>query len=292
MTDTTAAPSELELARIARAAAEKAGDLIRDAFGTGFRVEEKSSAADLVTEVDQASERLIAGLLTEAVPGSSVLGEEYGAGGGEGAAGEIRWHIDPIDGTQNFVIGRAYFSVSIGIERDGRLIGGVVHDPIHRISYWATSDRAWSNETPLPSAAEHRGHLGVNTGQPFQGLVPAEGDLVDYLELLRGFGMVRSPGSIALQIADVATGKSAAAIELMGAAPWDIAGGFALAQATGCTIVNLAPPVPGYGEWGAHSFLITRDPAAAEEIAPKLSGILERGEVPERFAKFLDAMTV
>jgi len=286
--DSAPHPTELELARIARSAAERAGELVREAFGTGFRVEQKSSAADLVTEVDRAAEQLITRMLTEAVPGSSVLGEEYGAGGD--GLGDIRWHIDPIDGTQNFVIGRAYFSVSIGIEREGRLIGGVVHDPIHRVSSWATSDRAWSDDEPLPSVAEYRGHLGVNTGQPFQGLIPADQDLAGYLELLRSFGVVRSPGSIALQIADVATGKSAAAIELMGAAPWDIAGGFALAQATGCTIVNLAPPVPGYGEWGAHSFLITRDAAVAAQAAPLLREILERGEVPERFATFLAAM--
>lgn len=285
----TSAPTELDLARIARDAAEQAGNVIRAAFGTAFRVEHKSSAVDLVTEVDRASEQLITDLLMEAVPGSSVLGEEYGAGGE--SLGDIRWHIDPIDGTQNFVIGRAYFAVSIGIERDGRLIGGAVHDPIHRTTYWATSDRAWTDDARLPSVADHPGHLGVNTGQPFQGLVPAADDLAGYLELLRGLGPVRSPGSIALQIADVATGKSAAAIELMGAAPWDIAGGFALAQAVGCTIVNLAPPVPGYGAWGAHSFLIARDAMIAERAVPQLRSILERGVAPDRFVDFLATMT-
>lgn len=284
-----ASPTEIQLARIARDVAEQAGDVIRAAFGTAFLVEHKSSAVDLVTEIDRASEQLITRLLIEAVPGSSVLGEEYGAGGE--TLGDIRWHIDPIDGTQNFVIGRAYFSVSIGIERDGKLIGGVVHDPIHRTTYWATSDRAWTDDTSMPTVADHRGHLGVNTGQPFQGLIAADDDLADYLELLRDLGPVRSPGSIALQIADVATGKSAVAIELMGAAPWDIAGGFALAQATGCTIVNLAPPIPGYGSWGAHSFLIARDAEVAERIAPRLRGVMERGTAPEMYAKFFSKLS-
>ncbi len=72
-----------------------------------------------------------------------------------------------------------------------------------------------------------------------------------------------------------------------GAAPWDIAGGFAVAQAAGCTVVNLSPPARGYGMWGAHSFLITRDPRVAERATQQLRKVLERGVSPERFATSL-----
>lgn len=295
MTKPPSSPSsELDLARTARVVAEQAGDLIRGAYGTGFRIEEKSSATDLVTEVDRASERLITRELAERAPGSSFLGEEHGAALGatsQGGESGIRWCIDPIDGTQNFVIGRPYFAVSIGIEREGELIGGAVHDPVHRTTYWATRDRAWQDETPLPTCADHPGFLGVNTGQPFQGLVPAREDLPELLDVLRALGPVRSPGSIALQITDVAVGRSAAAIELAGAAPWDIAGGFAIAQATGCTIRTLQDDIPGYGGWGAPSFLVLRGQERSKELASFLRGVLERGDVPHQFFESLAVMT-
>lgn len=276
---------EITLARIARAAAENAGTLIRDAFGTAFRVESKTSPVDLVTEVDRAAEERITEELLLAVPGSAVLGEEYGAR--EGDPDGIRWHVDPIDGTNNFVVGQPYFAVSIGIEIAGRLVGGAVHDPIHRETFWATSTQAWVGDEPLPTVREHPGHAGVLTAQPFQGLEPCDEDLPGYLELLRGFGVVRNPGSFALQIVHAAVGRASAALEITGAAPWDIAGGFAIAQATGCTIVKLAPSTPGYGRWGSHSYLIVRDPDVAERVAPRLREVMERGKVPARFADFV-----
>lgn len=276
---------EKTLAAIAREAAERAGVLIREAFGTSFRVESKSTPLDYVTEIDQAAERLIEDHLLAAVPGSAILGEEYGARDGE--PGGIRWHVDPIDGTNNFVVGQPYFAVSIGIERDGRLIGGAVHDPIHRETFWATSTEAWANDDRLPSVSENPGHAGMMTSQPFQGLHIAPEDLADYIRLLCEFGVVRNPGSLALQITHVAIGRASAALEVTGGAAWDIAGGFAIAQATGCTIVPLADATPGYGQWGAHSYLITRDPEVAARVVPQVRGYIERGTIPPRFAEFI-----
>lgn len=276
---------ELTLARISREVSEEAGVLIREAFRTAFHVESKSSPIDLVTEVDRAAELLIRERLLTAVPGSAVLGEEFGAQTGDEDG--IRWHIDPIDGTNNFVIGQPYFAVSIGAERGGLLVAGAVHDPIHRETYWATSTQAWSDDEALPTAAEYPGHPGLLTSQPFQGVTPRDEDLPGYLELLKSFGVVRNPGSFALQILHVAIGRSGAAFELAGAAPWDIAGALAIAQATGCTIVPLADRTPGYGQWGAHSYLVTRDPALADRVAPRLREILERGTVSRRFTEFL-----
>lgn len=271
-------PDQLALAQIARDTAEEAGALIRDAYGTAFRVEAKSSPIDLVTEVDRAAEQLIRDRLLAAVPGSSALGEEFGAQDGDEHG--IRWHIDPIDGTNNFVVGQPYFGVSIGVERDGELVAGAVHDPIHRETFWATGAEAWANDAALPTAAEYAGHAGLFTSQPFVGLTPHDDDLRGYFELFRSFGVVRGPGSLALQLTHVAVGRATTTFELGAGCPWDIAGGMAIAQATGCTIVLLTEPGPGYGRWGARSYLVTRDPAVAERLAPRLRGFLERGTVP------------
>lgn len=273
----------LSLAEIARRTAERAGDLVRDAFGTGFRIEEKSSHIDLVTEVDRASERLITEELLASVPDSRVCGEEYGASGDDDLSG-IRWHVDPIDGTHNFVIGEPSFAVSIGIERDGELVGGVVHDPVHRETFWADDRAAWCNDEPLPSCAEFGGHVGALTSQPLQGMKVRDDDLGDYLRLLRGFGFVRNPGSYALHLAHVASGRATLAFEMAGARPWDIAGGMAIAQAVGCSIVKLAPGTPDYGGWGAHSYLVSRDAELAESVAPRLREYMERGTPPLQFA--------
>ncbi len=282
------ARDELDLARIAREAAERAGTVVREAFGTAFLVESKTSPVDLVTEIDRKAEDLITEHLLAAVPDSAVLGEEYGARGDENGA--IQWHIDPIDGTNNFVSGRPYFAVSIGVEHAGRLIGGAVHDPVHRDTFWATSTQAWANDDALPTAAEYPGHAGLLTSQPFYGLIPEPEDAGPYLDLLRSFGAVNNPGSYALQIAEVALGRVSAALEITGAAPWDIAGGLALAQATGCTIVLLADPTAGYGSWGAHSYLVTRDPAVAAAVAPRLQELMRRTTPPPRFQEFLARM--
>lgn len=282
-----AEPVDRAIARVARTVAEEAGILVREAFGTAFRVESKSAPHDLVTEVDQAAEQLITQRLLAAYPGSSVLGEEFGASDGE--PGAIRWIIDPIDGTNNFVVGMPYFGVSIGAEVDGELVAGAVHDPIHHETFWASRDQAWLNDAPLPDAGEDPGHPGLMTSLPFQGLQPHESDAHAFVDLLREFVVVRNPGSFALQIAHVAAGRAGAAAEITGAAPWDIAGGFAVAQAAGCTIIKLLPATPGYGEWGSHSYLVMRDPNLAASIAPRVQELIERGEVPERFAAFVAA---
>lgn len=188
------------------------------------------------------------------------------------------------------MIGQPYFAVSIGVERDGDVVGGVVHDPIHRESYWAADDQAWRGDDPLPKASDEPGRLGLFTGQPVQGLAPHPDDLGGYMNLLKSFGVVRSMGAIALQLADVATGKGHATIELTAPAPWDIAAGFALARGTGCTIERLTGDVPGYGTWGSHSFIISRDPAVVERVAPELRRILERGEIPKGFLTAQEAL--
>lgn len=274
--------TELELARLAREAAEQAGDLVREAFRTKYQVEEKSSAIDLVTEIDRASEKLISSLLLSSIPESVVLGEEYGAT--SEAEGGLRWHVDPIDGTHNFVIGEPSFVVSIGIEQGGELVGGVVHDPIHRETFWAAGTQSWLNDEPLPTASQFSGYAGALTSQPLHGLKVRDEDLPDYLELLRSLGFVRNPGSYALHIAHVAAGRSTVAFEMTGANPWDIAGGMAVAKANGCTITKLVDSTPGFGNWGAHSYLVTRDARDAARLAPVLRSLLRRGTPPPRFA--------
>nr|BFE81570.1 hypothetical protein GCM10020093_041710 [Planobispora longispora] len=82
----------------------------------------KSSPTDVVTALDRAAEELIRTRIKEARPDDAILGEEGGATGD----GRVRWIVDPIDGTVNFLYGLPEWSVSIAVEVDGEVVAGVV----------------------------------------------------------------------------------------------------------------------------------------------------------------------
>lgn len=266
-----------ELAAVARTAARAVAEDIRAAFSEAVEVEYKSSAFDPVTEVDRASEQRIRKILSDAVPEAAIVGEEFGAEG----EGSLRWFIDPIDGTHNFIAGIPYISTSIAAELDGQIIAGVVHDSLHDECFWATNSGAWVNDEPLPRAREVPGAPGVLTAQPFQGLRSADTALEEVVAICKDYGIVRNPGSLALQLAHVAAGRASAAFELAGAAPWDIAGGIALAQGVGCFHARLGQPPSGIGGWASPSYLVSRgDVDSARKMAERLEALLDRGETP------------
>jgi myo-inositol-1(or 4)-monophosphatase len=113
-----------ELLELARATAEEAAALVGAGRSTAAdQVDTKSSPVDVVTAVDTASEALIVRRLTDARPDDGLLGEEGAAR--EGTSG-VRWVVDPIDGTVNFLYGFPAYAVSIAAEVDGRTEVGVV----------------------------------------------------------------------------------------------------------------------------------------------------------------------
>src|SRR3712207_6196219 len=122
-------PDHTELRSIAERLARGAGALtveLRAAAGSGLAVGAKSTPTDLVTEADRASEKWLLDELARLRPDDAVLGEE-GADrpGGSG----VRWVVDPIDGTVNFLYGLRPYAVSVAAERDGVVVAGCVHDP-------------------------------------------------------------------------------------------------------------------------------------------------------------------
>src|SRR3989304_2692589 len=105
--------------------ARQAGALLRGYFERRVRVEYKGEV-DLVTEADRASEALIVGELRKLFPDHGVIAEE---GGGYAGTSGYRWYIDPLDGTTNFAHGFPIFAVSMGLEKDGEMVAGVIYDP-------------------------------------------------------------------------------------------------------------------------------------------------------------------
>uniref|UniRef100_UPI0023DCF04C inositol monophosphatase family protein n=1 Tax=Nonomuraea lactucae TaxID=2249762 RepID=UPI0023DCF04C len=113
--------------RLAEDIAREAGDMLLAKRPTMSRdVETKSSPTDVVTALDRASERLIRARVQAARPGDRILGEEGGEAGGDSG---VRWIVDPVDGTVNFLYGLPEWAVSIAVEVDGRVVAGVVNVP-------------------------------------------------------------------------------------------------------------------------------------------------------------------
>jgi len=126
-------PTNRELTDLALSAARAAAELVRErARGDVSVAATKSSDVDVVTEADRASEALIRDHIRAVRPEDGFLGEE----GDDVASGTgVRWIVDPIDGTVNFLYGIPQYAVSIAAERDGEVVAGVVLDVQGRTEY-------------------------------------------------------------------------------------------------------------------------------------------------------------
>ena len=145
----------------------EAGDIIRNGFGKNFNIEYKSNEINLVTEIDKASEKLITDFIKKKYPTHSILAEESGEYKNQNA--EYLWVIDPLDGTTNFAHGLPIFSVSIGVQKNGNTIAGVVYDVIQNIVYSAEKGSgAFANsENIIVSIKDKLDHSVLVTGFPY-----------------------------------------------------------------------------------------------------------------------------
>ena len=183
----------------------------------------KSSATDMVSEVDRESEVLIVSRILAARPQDAILGEEGASR--EGSSG-VRWVIDPLDGTTNYLYGHAGFAVSIGAELDGTTVAAVVHDPLQRDVFTATlGGGARRNGEPVHVSAERDlGHALVATGfsyRPERRAVQAR----VVTEVLPHVRDIRRMGAAAVDLCSVACGRVDAYFE-RGLNPWDMAAGW------------------------------------------------------------------
>lgn len=220
-----AAETELALAVAAEAAA-----VILAGAGTGD-VREKERA-DLVTDVDVASERLIVDRIRARFPDHAIVAEESAAAA---VLSGRRWVIDPVDGTTNFVHGHPFVAVSIALVDDEGPAVGVVHAPFLREVYHAVRgggafrDGRPIRVSPEPSLARSL----LATGFPFKS---GKGDLDAYMllvaDVIRASRDVRRAGSAALDLAFTAAGRVTGYFE-PGLAPWDIAAGMLLVTEAG-----------------------------------------------------------
>jgi myo-inositol-1(or 4)-monophosphatase len=233
--------SELTFAKPASAIALEAGALLRDYYRRGVATEYKGDA-DLVTEADRASEKLIVERLHTLFPDHGVYGEE---GTRSNIEGEYRWYIDPLDGTTNFAHSFPVFCVSMGLERrspstpaseDGEVIAGIIYDPLRDELFTAEKGNgAYLNGAPIHvSAASELAEALVATGFPSRKRHDSPNIHFYQQFSLRSHG-VRRAGSAALDLAYTACGRLDAYWEF-NLNPWDTSAGALLVTEAGGTM--------------------------------------------------------
>ncbi|TBL71196.1 inositol monophosphatase family protein [Paenibacillus thalictri] len=132
-------------------AAKLAGETATNRFGSTLDIQHKGSMGDLVTEIDLLTDKLIVDLLQQRFPEHRIHSEEAGE---NGTQSEWVWHVDPLDGTNNFALGIPLYGVSISLSHRGLPVVGVVHDSALQTTYTALAGQgAWRNDKPITVAA-------------------------------------------------------------------------------------------------------------------------------------------
>ena len=276
------------LLRIAMDAASEAGRLLASWRGDERPevIDTKSSPTDVVTEMDRRSEALITGRIRADRPGDAVLGEEGGqtSGGsaGDGSArrrpGAVRWVVDPLDGTVNYLYGLPDWAVSIAAEVNGTVVAGVVEVPRFGETFTAVAGQgAWLHRGETTVAL--RCNSGVTLAQALVGTGfgyaagrrQVQGEVV--AALLPYVRDIRRGGSAAVDLCSVAAGRLDGFFE-RGLNYWDFAAGGLIAREAGAMVGGLA------GQAESSSMAV----AAGPELFRSLDDFLTRLN-PERDAQ-------
>jgi myo-inositol-1(or 4)-monophosphatase len=233
------------LAVATRLAADAAALLLEALERPRTDVGTKSSSTDMVTEIDRASEQLIVAGLRAARPDDALLGEEGTTSAGTSG---VRWVIDPLDGTTNYLYGLAGFAVSIAAEVDGEAAIGVVHDPLHGDVFTGVRGRG---------AHRNGRRLHVQGPEGLRDALVATGFAYDperrrkqaavLTEVLPRIRDIRRGGAAAVDLCSVACGRVDAFYE-RGLGPWDFAAGALIASEAGAAVGDLegGPPSGGF----------------------------------------------
>lgn len=215
--------------------AREAGAILNQYFERGVAFELKGEF-DLVTKADRASEELVIERLRSYFPSHGIVAEESGL---HEAASDYRWYVDPLDGTTNFAHGFPVFNVTLGLERAGELICGVVFDPLRQEMFSAergagaflNNRRIHVSPTPVLGDAlmatgfpSRKRHENVNVHFFHQVSMLSHG--------------IRRAGSAAIDLAYVAAGRLDGFWEF-GLSPWDMAAGILLVQEAGGQVSDM-----------------------------------------------------
>jgi myo-inositol-1(or 4)-monophosphatase len=235
---TSETPAPEELLAIAVAIAADGAVLAREARSTAItQVRTKSTETDVVTAADHAVERLVLEALHTERPRDAVLTEEAGMVAGHGS--DVRWILDPIDGTVNYLYGVPYYALSLAAEVSGTVVAGVVHNIATGTVYTATrGGGAWRDAHRLSGSAETElSQALVATGFAYRSDRRAHQSAV-LAGLLASIRDIRRLGAGALDLCLAAEGAVDAYYE-KGLSTWDLAAGALIASEAGLVVSGL-----------------------------------------------------
>lgn len=226
-----------DLLALAVEVAHEAGTLLRDGRDSmSADLVTKTSPTDVVTELDRASERLIADRLLAARPDDGLLGEE---GASRSGTSGLRWVVDPVDGTVNFLYRLPSWGVSIACEDGDGVVAAVVYD-VPRDVTWTAHRGGGAFRDGVPVACSSVARLDsalVATGFSYESSRRALQATV-VADLLPRVRDIRRLGSAALDLCSVAAGHVDAYFE-QGLHAWDLAAGGLIAREAGCRVEGL-----------------------------------------------------
>jgi myo-inositol-1(or 4)-monophosphatase len=254
-------PDLAELESLAAEAARRAGTLLLDGLHRDrTQVGTKSSGTDMVTEMDGASERCIVEAILDARPQDAIVAEE---GTDHAGTSGVRWVVDPLDGTTNYLYRHPGFGVSIAAEVDSTVVAAAVLDPVHdQLFTAALGGGARLNGRPLrrppmPGGDDLATAL-VATGFAYDPARRAAQATV-LAEVIPRIRDIRRMGAAAVDLCSVALGRVDAFYE-RGLAPWDLAAGSLVATEAGAAVCDLDGGPP------SGRFVLAADPAIVDTL--------------------------
>ncbi len=227
---------------VAVQASRAAGELLRERFALGEQqqVSSKSTPTDLVSEADLAAERTIRELLASLRPQDGFLGEESG---GEAGVSGLRWVVDPLDGTVNFLFGIPQWCVSVAVQDEHGSLAGAIYDPCREELFAAvrgsapTLSDSRGTRTFVSPLREDLATAMVATGLAYDARVrTAQAEVL--ARVIPQVRDIRRFGSAALDLAWTAMGRFDAYFERT-VKPWDIAAGTLICEGAGLEVVEL-----------------------------------------------------
>lgn len=220
-------------------AARKAGRSLARDFGEVEKLQVSlKGPADFVSKADHKAEEILFNELSKARPGYSFLLEEGGIR--EGLDKTHRWIIDPLDGTTNFLHGNPLWAISIGLERDGELVAGLIYNPV--MDEMFTAERgtgAFLNDQRIRVAARRSLEDAILvTGIPHRGRAGQAEFIAEYRSLMGHVAGIRRSGSAAMDLAWLAAGRFDGYWE-RGIRAWDLAGGIVIVREAGGIVSDI-----------------------------------------------------
>lgn len=255
-----------EFANLAWGWAHEAADALMSSRDGLRQVDTKSSPTDVVTDMDRASERLLVERILAARPDDGILGEEGARR--EGTSG-VRWVIDPLDGTVNYLYGLPNWCVSVGVEVDGLAVAGAVSAPVLGDAFMA-----WSGGGAWRLRSGHTTRLAVSTADDLAQSLIGTGFSYDpeirrqqgamIASLLPEVRDIRRAGSAAIDLCTVASaGLDGYAERELNA--WDLCAGGVIAREAGAIVSGI------HGQPAGRAYVV----AAAPGVHAALVEVLE-----------------